>query len=517
MKNKINILLLGIALLFLNTSCEDFLKEESIDEISEEYVYTTEDGLQVAVYALYNYMRINNFPTDYSDGLKANAFFMVGTDLGLTRTWFDPYGTVHTATAFPDDKWTVPYKIIDRANAIITNAPKINMDSDTRDNLVAQARAIRGELYFDLIRMYDNILLDTIATTPENAFDPVTYEVADPAKVYELIDSDLDFAIAHLDWVVPSGTYGQGVVRHLRGQSAMWQNDWDEAVIQFDAIINDETHHLVDLDEVFGQNANNAEALYAYQRQEDIGGDDGMAGGGSTVFCSFFNNRLYEMNSGELIRTVDNGGQALGWAYPNDYLKSLYDQDHDLRFSTYYYPLQLYVNNPDKANYGEPLPASSYDNDFRHYHWSLKKYHDTDKDPNTDKSFKSIIYYRYAETLLLGAEAHWRQDNENPTNTYALKYVNEVRERAGLAAYPFTTFDRDSYLEESARELALEKNRWFLLKRMGLLVERQNMYYQFGSNSNNVALRPMRSYMVRLPIPQSQIELMGTFPQNEGY
>jgi hypothetical protein len=130
------------------------------------------------------------------------------------------------------------------------------------------------------------------------------------------------------------------------------------------------------------------------------------------------------------------------------------------------------------------------------------------------------MYYRFAETLLLGAEAHWRVDGESPTSPKALEYINMIRRRAyGVtdATYDFTTFDLDTYLEESARELAFEKGRWFLLKRLGLLVERQNMYYMYGSSSTNQVLEPMAPHMVRLPIPQSQIDLMGTFPQNEGY
>ncbi len=511
---KINIIILAFVLVFIHTSCEDFLKEESLDEISEDYLYTTEDGLQAAVYALYNYMRINNFPEGYSDGLKANAFFMVGTDLGLCRTWHDPYGSTFTASAFPDDKWTVPYQIIDRCNVIIDNTDDIEMDDDTRNGLLAQTRVIRGELYFDLIRMFDNILLDTIGTTTENAFDSISYEVADEDEVYDLITSDLDFAIEHLDWDVADGIYGQGVARHIRGKVAMWQSDWNEAAEQFDAIVDHGTYQLVDIDEVFGDEPNNAEALYVYQRDEDTGGDDADAGGGGTVYSSFFNNRLYEMNSGEIVRSVENGGQSLGWSFPNDYLYSLYEDD-DLRMDAYYYPLDLYVNNPDKDNYGDALPDASYDDNYRHYHWSLKKFHDSNKETTNDKSYKDLTYYRFAETLLLGAEAHWRADGENAANATALEYINRIRSRAGVEL--FTSFDQETYLEESARELAFERNRWFLLKRLGLLVERQNMYYYYGSNSANVELRPMEEYMVRLPIPQSEIESMGTFPQNDGY
>lgn len=515
--NKIyRLVILTVGVLLFNTSCEDFLSEEPIDSITVDYIFTSEGGLEVGVIALYNLMRENNFPAAEGNALKANAFFYAGTDLGLTRTWHRPYRDNHTAAGFPDDKWTLPYRIIDRANAIISSAPDVDMTQSSRDYIVAQARAVRGEVYFDLLRMYDNILLDTIATTPENLFDSVVYEAANTDDVYALIDADLDFAIANLNWEEETGRYNQATVRHIRGKSAMWQSNWDDAVEQFDAIIENGTHYLLsNIEEVFGQDVDHAEALFIYPRDEVLGGDDALAGGGGTWLGSFFNNRSYELSSGEIIRSTEYGGQSLGWSYPNDYLQSLYDQENDKRFETYYYPLTLFVNNPDKENYGDSLPEESYEDDFRRYHWSLKKYHDEDKALGADNSYKSIIYYRFAETLLLGAEAHWRADDLNSSNVKALEYINKVRERAGVAL--FTTFERDTYLEESARELAFEKNRWFLLKRMDLLVERQNLYYMYGSNSTNVVLEPMYDYMVRLPIPQTQYDLMGTFPQNDGY
>jgi starch-binding outer membrane protein, SusD/RagB family len=522
MKRIYSLRIFTIGMLFFLTSCEDFLKEEPIDSITVDYIYTTAGGLEVGVNALYNLQRINNFPSQDNDTLKANAFFYVADDLGLTRTWHDPYGPNQNPAAFPATKWTLPYQIIDRASAIITSARSVDMDQDEKDHLVAQARAIRGELYLDLITMYDNIVLDTTPTTPENLFDSIVYEVADPVEVYKLIDADLDFAIAHLEWTEEFGRYNQATVRHIRGKSAMWQSDWTEAAAQFDAIINNGTYHLLtNITEVFGQDLNHAEALFVYPFDEQLGGTDQntWAGGGGTWMSSFFNNRYYELSSGEMIRSAELGGQSLGWSYPNDYLKSLYDQVNDKRFETYYFPLTLIVNNPEKDNYGEPLPTASYEDNYRRYHWSLKKYLNTDKALGADDSYKSIIYYRFAETLLLGAEAHWRLSGSSNDAT-ALDYINKIRRRAfGVddASYDFTSFTLDTYLEESARELAFEKGRWFLLKRLGLLVQRQNLHYRFGSNSTNEVTRPMAEYMVRLPIPQSQIDLMGTFPQNPGY
>ena len=517
MKSIYSFLILALAVFI--SSCEDFLEEGNPPTaIAVDYIYSTPDGFEVGVNALYNLQRSNNFPSGYGDQLWSNVFFYAGTDLALARAWNISYDGRFNALNFPGYKWERSYQVIDRANALIDAAPGIVMNEDEKNQLLAQAKVIRGELYFDLIRMYNNILLDTIPTTPENAFDSVTFAVADPSDVYDLIDSDLDFAIEHLDWDVPSGRYGQGVARHIRGKSAMWQGDWAEAAAQFDAIVESGAHQLVPSPQgVFSGDRNHTESLLTYQFDLEAGGSADLAGGEWHIFPGLFNNRSYEM-IGLRVRDVDNGGQALGWYYPNDYLLSLYDRVNDRRFNAYYYPIELIINDPDNPRFGQLFEPGDYSVNYREYHWSLRKYHDPEKPLLSDRSYSNVIYYRYAEVLLLGAEAHWRLSDRNSADPTAIDYMNRVIERAyGNPSQNITSFTLETYLEESARELAFEKNRWFLLKRTGKLLEQVNAYHTTGSNAGNRVLNPMSAHMTRLPIPQAQIDLMGTFPQNAGY
>ncbi len=522
MKMKLKYLVIVLVIF----SCDDLVEEGNpINELPASFLYSTPEGLEAGVNALYNLQRNNNFPSDYGGQIWSNVFFYAGTDLALARAWNIPYDGRFNPLNFPGYKWTQPYLIIDRATALIDAADGIDMDEDDKNELVGQARAIRAELYFDLIKTYNNILLDTIATTPENVFDSVTFEPANPDDVYRLIDSDLDFAIEHLPWQVSPGRYGQGVARHIRGKSAMWQGDWGEAVSQFDAIIESGAYQLVsDPSDVFTGDRNHSESLFTYQFDFASGQGEDLAGGLWHIMPGIFNNRTYEIENGSegavrlRIRDTNNGGQSLGWFYPNDYLLSLYDQANDRRFSAYYYPIELTVNNPEHPRFGELFEPQDYSSDYRQYHWSLKKYDDPEKPLFSDRSYSNIIYYRYAETLLLGAEAHWRASNQNGADPMAVNYINQVIARAyGNSASNVDTFTLENYLEESARELAFEKNRWFLLKRLGNLVSRVNTFHMSGSNAGNQAINPMSAHMTRLPIPRAQLDLMGTFPQNTGY
>lgn len=529
MKNVKYLVLSTFLLTLFLVSCEDFLEEEILDEVSVDFIYNTPEGLEVGVNALYNRMRLYNAPAGDNANLQSNVFFLAATDLGLHRTWFTPYGpTTHTPSRFPSDKWNNAYRIIDRASAIITSARTVEMDQQAKNNLVAQARIIRGELYLDLIRMYGGILLDTIPTTPQNINEPVDYQVASEEEVFGVINADLNFAVDNLEWQVPRGRYGQGVARHLRGKAAMWTSDWQEAANQFDAIVNNGTHGLVSIDQVFGADVNHREALFVYQRDQQLGDGDALAGGGGFWLGSVFNQRLYEKQSGqdpnaggEVIIDLDYGGQSLGWFFPNDYLKGLYDQENDSRFSTYYWSsdyTDYLVNNPAHPRFG--LPITEPEDNYRRFHFSLKKYADFQtKLPNTNDSYKDYIYYRFAETLLLGSEAHHNLGEDG----IALEYMNKVRRRGyGLnpdTAAPsvdFSSWALEDYLEESARELAFENNRWFLLKRLGILGERISLYYRNGDNTTseandaNNSSTPWQPHFVNVPVPQSQIDIMGS-------
>jgi hypothetical protein len=79
----------------------------------------------------------------------------------------------------------------------------------------------------------------------------------------------------------------------------------------------------------------------------------------------------------------------------NNYLKSLYDKTNDLRFKTYYYSdnyLDYKINVPTNLIFGQPItnPQLRSNGNYRAWHWSLKKYHDINKLPNTLDSFKDI-------------------------------------------------------------------------------------------------------------------------------
>jgi starch-binding outer membrane protein, SusD/RagB family len=520
--NKILIGLLG--LLFLNASCKKWLVEENFTKIGSDVIYKDEAGLNVGLGALYNLQRAYERVSDATGLTQNNLWVYCADDLGSTRTFNDAqvYKSNMTPTGFPRGKWNSGYQLIDRASAIISNAPGITFSSiASKNKLIGEAKVIRAMTYFKLWQLYDNILIDTIPTNVANAFAPIVYKPAAKEDVLNLINSDLDFAIANLPYTAKFGQANQGLARHLRAQVASWQSDWATMAAQCDAIINNGGYTLQAIDKVFAQDVNHKESLYTYQYDEVLGGSDELSGGSQHILSAVFTARYYEMPGGHMIEDNNWGGNSFAWTTPNNYLKSLYSPDpvtgksEDKRFTAYFYPDSVIGNKPTSIYYGKPLPKSSYPDNYRQYHWSVRKYQDFSKPDGRAGSFKDVIAYRFAETLLLGAEAHWRMTND-PADPTALAYINRVRQRAGVPN--FTSIDQKTILDESARELNFEGGRWFLLKRMGVLLSQERAYKTFGSAKTNEAVFPMQDHQVRWPIPQDQIDLMApNFPQNSGY
>ncbi|MCZ2563928.1 RagB/SusD family nutrient uptake outer membrane protein [Bacteroides fragilis] len=72
------------------------------------------------------------------------------------------------------------------------------------------------------------------------------------------------------------------------------------------------------------------------------------------------------------------------------------------------------------------------------------------------------VYFRISEAYLIAAESAWELSRNN-NDVDALKYINAVRERAGIK--PLTSIDHQKIMHEYQVEFAFEGHRWWDLKR----------------------------------------------------
>lgn len=513
-------------------SCNnDFLEDKLLSDASVDFLYSTPEGLESAVVGLYPLNRdlyqdqrlngtvplIPQAKSDLSVGITGEASLysrlLWGASLG-------DFGTSEGINLY----WVHFYKIVDRCNAIIQGAENLqDIDEDRRNQILAEAKCMRANSYFALYRLFNNIFITTEPTTPENAFD-VPQDKSSVEEIFSLLKDDLDFAIENLGYSPNEfGRWGQGAARHLRAKVAMWENDWDEAARQTDAVIESGSHSLVpSTAEVFADDLNHPETLFAINFERET------IGGGKAHIISWNMISAY-FDAPGLVQSIENGGAGVGFMTLNDYAIDLLNEDpNDDRKNGTYYIFEYTYNDeatlPSGKELGEPLDlyenSPTDQNEFMLYYRrqnpGVLKFLDKTAEPTDRDHFKNIMIYRLAETYLIGAEAHMMSGN----SAKAIQYVNAVRTRAN--ADPINQVDLQVVLDERARELAFEGQRWFTLKRTGKLFEfltdhmnNDNLNESYPEGNPKEILR---EYMQNWPIPEQQIDLLGpNYPQNDGY
>jgi len=525
-----SVVLLALTAVFMMTSCETFLEEQPSTLIDSDYIYTTAEGLRSGVISLYKFDR-DRYDSRTEDFMGA-IVMSSRSDLAFSRTGYTglmgryqrgvsavDQGSNFMSTLF----WKHFYNITNKATEIINAAEDLEgLDGDVRNEIIAEASFFRANSYFYLYRMYNNIYVSTETITVDNAFDVIN-DRSSEGEILALINSDLDFAIEHLDWMRTFGRVTKGTAKHVKAKVAMWEGDWEEAKSQaLDVIEGPETPHSLvsNTGDVFKGDRSNSESLYVLQSQDDL-----LGGGNTTMMNANYVTQYFQISGIE--SNIEQGGRGFSRVLPNLYLMGLIAQDpNDTRDDDTYFRRTYFYTSGDRIgeqvdNYA-PItdlenPSSTYQNYYKRQHPSCIKFAQEDDNPNSYLNRSNILVYRLAETYLIAAEAMMRSSGD------PLPYINAIRERA--QATPLTSVDEQAILDERARELAFEGQRWFTLKRMGQEVINRQITNFAGDGEffpANLGAKDPRAnwkpHYINWPIAQRDLDLLGAgYPQNDGY
>ncbi|MBQ3247803.1 MAG: RagB/SusD family nutrient uptake outer membrane protein, partial [Alistipes sp.] len=133
--------------------------------------------------------------------------------------------------------------------------------------------------------------------------------------------------------------------------------------------------------------------------------------------------------------------------------------------------------------------------------------------PNITSSYDGNNYrlFRYADAILMLAECYCEKGND----AEAIKYLNMVKERAGIHAYEnFSSFEELTVeiRTERGRELAGEFMRKYDLVRWGIWYEQTYNYTNYAKLKDK--MKPCHRYY---PIPDTQCGLSGGALTNDEY
>ena len=517
-------ILLFIILNF-TVGCEDYLEEEAQSNISLQYIYDSPEGIESGVVGLYNLFRYH-YRGWTSEG-SSHLWPYVQNDLVMPRSGYIAVIAKFDKSAMRPDQygaglsaeiWRQHYKMIDRANALIEAGAELTEVDTTLNKTLAEARLFRANSLFTLYRLYNNVYVKTESTTPDNVFDRVS-KPSTKEEIFAALHEDFDFAIEYLPWTDVIGRVNKGMAHHLKAKAALWEEDWATSLENAEALINSGYYMLEpDLKKIFGHpdvdfsygSRNSSEALFVVQNEE------GSTGGGEWSFLNTHFLTNYNRVVGAKY-SYDQGGRGFGFVYPNQYLINLYES-FDKRLDAYY-KTKFYYNDeenlPEGVELGDQIIIPNSGSDQALYYERISpsciKYFDSNIPPEAALSWNNILIYRLSETYIVAAEAAMRLGKGGK----AQSYLQTLTDRAGVP--PTFSVTEIDIMKEHARELAFEGHRFYFLKRIGKLVS-QVRSFSGDPDYGNEARGNIKAHYVNLPIPQSELELLGIgYPQNDGY
>lgn len=196
---KSNILLCGLAAMMISSCTDSFLDTESKTSLITKNFYKTEEQAEDAVIGCYdryqNTVSSGNGLSMYqiSEMMSDDCYGGGGPDDRDNRLLDRMDQSINPASSnLLGGVWGDYYKCIYNCNLLIGSVDNIHWTSDSeRKSIEGQARAIRALAYFDLVRMFENVPLLTVATTEK-------VPQAAPDEVYKLIVEDLKYAAENI-------------------------------------------------------------------------------------------------------------------------------------------------------------------------------------------------------------------------------------------------------------------------------------------------------------------------------
>lgn len=521
-----HIRVLGLALFLLAAAgCEKgYLDKTPANMLTEEELFSNKAAFETHMAFLYSQLPINHFFVDMFTSLSFKTDEMVTCTQDQSAS-LDP----------GNDWWVQGYKLIRDLNNMIEKMPAATAFSDENEKtaVTGELRFMRAFAYYNLAWRYGGVPIVTDVLDLPASGDPSELDRPrnSEAEVFQFIEQQLDSSIemmSHAPSVTPYrfnqwsalayksrmmlyaaslAKYGQMQLGGLLGIPADQADHYWTAARDAAKKVMESGHYALyeengDLvqnyhDLFFDESGANRERIFVVAYIWPLKGHNfdrnaapfshrgGVGYGGR--FCPTFDMvEDYEyVNSRDGALHLTQNGSPVNYANPADLFKG-----KDPRFfASVLYPgapwagttLQIYARlvegGQEKDGHGADGIAQPEATSTGFY---LSKWQDPNPPRPIDNNSSDVdrICMRYAEVLLNYAEASL----ELHDNGEALKYVNQVRARAGLGALGSIT--RDDYRHERKIELAYEENRYWDLKRW-------RIYDDVLSNQPSYALWPV--------------------------
>ncbi|MCU7550689.1 RagB/SusD family nutrient uptake outer membrane protein [Chitinophagaceae bacterium LB-8] len=505
-KYKTRVIAAFITTLLFTGSCQKFLDVPPQGQLTDEEIAGNLDAAEQLVNGVYNSLYLGGFART-----TIGWFYSIATDVasddedkGSFDADFLPAKEIDNFTTTPtnsiiNDLWTGYYAGIVRANQTLQTLEESTFEEAIKNQFLGEVRFIRGMYYFNLVRLFGGVpkIIRVPDATEGNSDEFQTR--ASAAEIYQVVIDDLQFAVDNLaqkgDPNTEVGRATKGAAQALLAKVYMYQKNWQKVFDLTKEVINSGKYSLADnyASNFIQTSTNTSESIFEVQT-------------GNTANCDGVS-PLYSNGQGP--RSGGKGGWndvGLGFNNPSESLLAAYEPNDKRRDASIIFIQPTVTGGPNPGTIlwdGLRLPTKDSVENLR---YNYKAYASVPSvgpcAGNKDKKPKNIVLMRYAEVLLMYAEAAAMLGNSGE----ALAKLNLVRKRAGLT--DATTATQQDIWKERRVELAMEQDRFFDLVRQGRAGQVLRAHGKaFVDNKNEI-----------YPIPQAQIDLSGhRLAQNPNY
>lgn len=459
------ILVLASLATLLMTSCGDsFFDLEPASSVTIDKVYKTASDYNVAVIGCYAKLQSQvNFYTECCEYRSDNL--SLGAPTAGTQDRYDiDHFTEKPSNGILSSYWANFNNNVYRCNLLLDQIDGANFAENLKKQYKGEAMFIRALNYFNMYRIWGGVPATKHVVSAAEALKVARYS---DEQMFDLIAGDLKEIVDnnYLPETYSSADMGRatsGAAKALLGKVYLTFHKWTEAKDILSQLIG--KYQLVSpIAQVFNvDNKNNNEIIFAVHFNKEIEGE------GHSYWYNLTNASDDTNQTSSLLNTFPTG-----------------DARKDLI---------TYVQVEKNVRL-------------------MNKFYDT-----KSSTFKTVgndqILLRYADVLLMYAEALNEIQYDASEGSLALKYLNAVRQRAGISnltakQLPTQEKFRKGILVERQREFPYEGQRWFDLVRMG--------FAKSVMAENGVEIK---DYQLLFPIPQQEIEKVGDKSilwQNPGY
>ena len=461
----------------LLTSCrKDFTETQFFQSKQAEPLKTVEEASSF-VNGTYAKMREKEYLGAYYLAYGEVRSDEIYNDTGVGRFRAESLYTMDANNGDARDTWTTIYGVIANINNVI-NAPD-NLSSQKAGGgaanpsevkaIKAQAYAIRGMAFFDLLRLYGqkytggtlgvplplqyNALANTTRPTIEQTEAQIEADFDKAIQLFQEAATAQRKTLAGLVSTTDKTKLSPMAVKVYQSRFYLYKGNWDKVATLSKEIIDSRKYQVIPAADLSASFVNPNTSNSIFELAVGVSGSLGASGYG------------YLYNSG-----------GYGTLLPTDYALSLFD-DADARGN-------LFAGN---SRVGYFLNG---------------KFSDLQSQSN-------LKLVRYEEVLLNAAEAYLNKGNQ----ATALTYYNQLRAQRGFTAAA-TSLTLEELKKERLRELLGEGFRYWDLLRRGDAVPQ----YEITGAVDPAKNRKEPNKSIAFPIPQAERNSeYSNVPQNDGY